>query len=122
MTAPAATLKLVEAPPAAARRTIAPAVPNVLALPVPKPKLPARMVRRIGRGLANAVPALIVVALLLLFWELASAGPKASLPPPSKIWTESKDLILQPFFVNGPQDIGLGWRVLTSPRQPDHCV
>jgi nitrate/nitrite transport system permease protein len=52
--------------------------------------------------------------LLLAFWEVACGGPKSALPPPSKIWTESRDLILQPFFVNGPQDIGLGWRVWTS--------
>jgi nitrate/nitrite transport system permease protein len=36
------------------------------------------------------------------------------LPSPSKIWTEAYDLIVDPFFVAGPQDIGLGWRVLTS--------
>ena len=32
----------------------------------------------------------------------------------SRIWAEAQDLILSPFFVFGPQDIGLGWRVLTS--------
>jgi len=42
------------------------------------------------------------------------AGPDSNLPPPSRIWSESKDLILHPFFVNGPQDIGLGWRLLVS--------
>ena len=30
------------------------------------------------------------------------------------IWAQAKDLITEPFFVAGPQDIGLGWRVLTS--------
>ncbi len=60
------------------------------------------------------VPPLLVVAAMMLVWELACSDPKASLPPPSKIWKESKDLILDPFFVNGPQDIGLGLRVLTS--------
>ncbi|MFX8090671.1 nitrate ABC transporter, permease protein, partial [Acinetobacter baumannii] len=28
--------------------------------------------------------------------------------------TDAHDLIVSPFFINGPQDIGLGWRVLTS--------
>ena len=32
----------------------------------------------------------------------------------SRIWQDAKDLIVDPFFVIGPQDIGLGWRVLTS--------
>ncbi|MDZ4843276.1 MAG: nitrate ABC transporter permease [Hyphomicrobium aestuarii] len=69
---------------------------------------------QIGSILASVLPSLVVVALLLAVWEIACASPKASLPAPSKIWLEAKDLIVAPFFVNGPQDIGLGWRVLTS--------
>jgi len=63
---------------------------------------------------ATIVPPLVVLAVLLLIWEIASSGPTASLPPPSKIWAEAGDLIRDPFFVAGSQDIGLGWRVLTS--------
>ncbi|TGQ76872.1 nitrate ABC transporter, permease protein, partial [Mesorhizobium sp. M2D.F.Ca.ET.206.01.1.1] len=29
-------------------------------------------------------------------------------------WNEAYDLIAHPFFDNGPQDIGLAWRVLIS--------
>jgi nitrate/nitrite transport system permease protein len=64
--------------------------------------------------LASVVPPLVVLLALLVVWELACSGPKAALPPPSKIWADARDLITQPFFVLGPQDIGLGWRVLTS--------
>jgi nitrate/nitrite transport system permease protein len=63
---------------------------------------------------ASVLPSLVVVALMLIVWEVACSSPKSSLPAPSKIWTEAKDLIVDPFFVAGPQDIGLGWRVLTS--------
>jgi nitrate/nitrite transport system permease protein len=70
--------------------------------------------KRIGDVLANVIPSLVVVALLLVVWEVACSSPKSSLPAPSKIWVEAKDLIVNPFFVAGPQDIGLGWRVLTS--------
>jgi nitrate/nitrite transport system permease protein len=63
---------------------------------------------------AGVIPPLIVLIALLLIWELACSSPKSSLPAPSRIWLESRELITQPFFVNGPQDIGLGWRVLTS--------
>lgn len=69
---------------------------------------------RTQHWLSLIVPPLIVVAIMLTVWELASSGPKSSLPSPSRIWTEAKDLIVDPFFVTGPQDIGLGWRVLTS--------
>jgi nitrate/nitrite transport system permease protein len=67
-----------------------------------------------GRWMSIVVPPLIVVATMLVVWEIACSGAKASLPPPSKIWVEARDLIVDPFFFNGPQDIGLGWRVLTS--------
>src|SRR5215475_13712404 len=40
--------------------------------------------------------------------------PGATLPAPTVIWKQAKELIVDPFFVAGPQDIGLGWRVLTS--------
>jgi nitrate/nitrite transport system permease protein len=83
-------------------------------LPVPHPPIVARALRAIGGFLAGALPSLLVLVVLLLIWELASSGPKSSLPSPSRIWTEAKDLIVDPFFVNGPQDIGLGLRVLTS--------
>ncbi len=68
----------------------------------------------IGNIAAAVLPSLIVVAVALLVWEIACASPKSSLPAPSKVWLDAKDLIVAPFFINGPQDIGLGWRVATS--------
>jgi nitrate/nitrite transport system permease protein len=62
----------------------------------------------------NLVPPLITVALILLFWQIAASGPQSSLPPPTKIWDEAKDLITEPFYWAGTQDIGLGWRILVS--------
>lgn len=62
----------------------------------------------------SIVPPLVVLLVLLAVWQVAFSGPGSSLPPPSEIWNESRDLILDPFFVNGTQDIGLGWRVIVS--------
>ncbi|AOO84428.1 nitrate ABC transporter permease [Bosea vaviloviae] len=64
--------------------------------------------------LVNILPPLITVTLILLVWQLTAHGPQSSLPPPTKIWAEAKDLITEPFFWNGSQDIGLGWRILVS--------
>jgi nitrate/nitrite transport system permease protein len=86
---------------------------NVVALPA-KAKAPSRTVKHLREAAMTVIPPLVVLALMLIAWELACAGPKSSLPAPSKIWTEARELITQPFFVNGSQDIGLGWRVLTS--------
>jgi nitrate/nitrite transport system permease protein len=86
----------------------------VLALPQKPRKRAARFLSAVGQFLSSVLPPLIVVVAMLVVWEIACANPKSSLPPPSKIWAESRDLILDPFFVNGPQDIGLGWRVMVS--------
>jgi nitrate/nitrite transport system permease protein len=67
------------------------------------------------QGFASVtVPPLIMLGLILLVWEIATAGPNASLPSPTRIWADARDLIVSPFFDFGPQDIGLGWRVLVS--------
>ena len=80
--------------------------------------LQARMSARLGlmlRSTAVAViPPLITLAILLMIWQIAFGRTGATLPPPTQVWSEAKDLILDPFFINGSQDIGLGWRVLTS--------
>ncbi len=60
------------------------------------------------------VPPLLTLGLIMLVWEILCSGAGATLPSPSQVWRDASDLILDPFFVNGSQDIGLGWRVLTS--------
>ncbi len=71
------------------------------------------------RGLAikvaqSVLPPIVVLAILLGLWQIAFSDPGSSLPPPSEVWAQSRDLIVSPFFENGDQDIGLGWRVLVS--------
>ncbi|NTF45078.1 nitrate ABC transporter permease [Rhizobium rhizogenes] len=97
--------------------------PNPAAPTVPNSQvvtLSARPVRRIDiRQIAFAilravVPPLVVLMIMLGVWQLLCEQPAASLPPPSVVWQESYDLIVNPFFNNGPQDIGLAWRVLVS--------
>ena len=88
---------------------------DVVTLAMPRKAVKPNRLRAMAHGLTVAVvPPVIVLALLLGFWELLCGGPGATLPPPSTIWQESYDLIVNPFFVNGSQDIGLGWRVLIS--------
>lgn len=62
----------------------------------------------------SVLPPLVVLAILLGLWQIAFSDPGSSLPPPSEVWAQSRDLIVNPFFENGDQDIGLGWRVLVS--------
>jgi nitrate/nitrite transport system permease protein len=74
----------------------------------------AKLLPTLGAIAAQLVPPLVTLGLTLAVWQILCMKPGATLPSPSKIWTEAYDLIVDPFFVAGPQDIGLGWRVLVS--------
>ncbi|MDZ4365970.1 MAG: nitrate ABC transporter permease [Afipia sp.] len=63
---------------------------------------------------ARVIPPFIMLVLIFGIWQILCMKPGATLPSPSRIWADAKDLIVDPFFVTGPQDIGLGWRVMTS--------
>ena len=88
---------------------------EVLRLPTAKPSFVTRKLVPMAKNwAANLVPPIVMISLLLIVWQILCSKTGATLPSPSKIWTEARDLIVDPFFVAGPQDIGLGWRVLTS--------
>jgi nitrate/nitrite transport system permease protein len=88
---------------------------EVLRLPMAKPSfVTAKLLPAAKEIAAQLLPPIIMIGLLLVVWQILCSKPGATLPSPSKIWTEAYDLIVDPFFVAGPQDIGLGWRVLTS--------
>jgi nitrate/nitrite transport system permease protein len=88
---------------------------EILRLNVAKPSfLQTRVLPALGTFAARTLPPLVMLVLILTVWQILCMKPGATLPAPSKIWTEAYDLIVDPFFVAGPQDIGLGWRVLTS--------
>jgi nitrate/nitrite transport system permease protein len=99
----------------ALKTTQAPAVPTakVMSLPpaAPRSKWPGK-IKDVLQTLV--LPPVAVIVTLLAIWQLALSGGGASLPSPLEIWQQSGDLILQPFYVTGGQDMGLGWRVLTS--------
>jgi nitrate/nitrite transport system permease protein len=86
---------------------------RVLALPV-APARPQRLAA-FGRFMAESVaPPMGVLVVLLAIWQVAFSGAGSGLPAPTDVWEQSRELITSPFFVYGTQDIGLGWRVLTS--------
>jgi nitrate/nitrite transport system permease protein len=86
----------------------------VVRLNVPAASFSSKLKPRLAAVAARVLPPLIMLVLILTVWQILCSRPGATLPSPSKIWTEARDLIVDPFFVAGPQDIGLGWRVLTS--------
>jgi nitrate/nitrite transport system permease protein len=67
------------------------------------------------RGLAaRVVPPLVVLAALLILWQLLCARPGAGLPTPSRVVSEAWDIIAHPFFDNGGTDKGLFWHLAAS--------
>jgi len=96
----------------------APAKPPAEILPMPTPKRPSRLVAKLGEAaletLGVVVPPLVTLGVILIVWETLAVNMPAGLPAPSMIWTDSRQLILHPFFDNGGVDKGLFWHALTS--------
>jgi len=95
--------------------------PQAAPVPAPIVRMPAQRASIMERvtpylhGFAiNVIPPVITLLALLLIWQLLCDRPGATLPAPTVVWNEAKDLILEPFFNLGSQDVGLGWRVLVS--------
>jgi nitrate/nitrite transport system permease protein len=85
-------------------------------VPFPKQKLvraPAMSIN-FEKLAAQIIPPVLVILILLLMWQVACSSPTARLPSPLRIYADSRDLILHPFFDNGGTDKGLGWHILAS--------
>jgi nitrate/nitrite transport system permease protein len=105
----------IEPTKAIPRPAAAPSRASVVALKLKRPPEQWTRILPALRAVATAaIPPLLVVALLLVIWQLAFSAPDSGLPTPMQVWTDASELILDPFFVYGSQDIGLGLRVLTS--------
>ena len=106
------TMPLVKTEPSVA---VSAATATVLRLSTPKPSfVKTRILPALATLATRTIPPLVMLALILAVWQVLCMKPGATLPAPSKIWSDARDLIVDPFFVAGPQDIGLGWRVLIS--------
>jgi nitrate/nitrite transport system permease protein len=76
--------------------------------------LRTRLLLVLGEIAARVVPPLVVLALVLLVWELLCGRPGASLPPPSGVLSSSWELITHPFYDRGGLDKGLFWHLSAS--------
>lgn len=69
---------------------------------------------RLRHAAALLVPPLLLVGVLVGLWEWAASGPAATLPPPSRVWADSHELVTNPFYDRGGLDKGLGLHLLAS--------
>ncbi|WP_245751718.1 nitrate ABC transporter permease [Marinospirillum celere] len=55
-----------------------------------------------------------MTSLLLLIWEMLSGSQGALLPAPSQVVSDTWELIVNPFYNYGGNDVGMGWQILAS--------
>jgi nitrate/nitrite transport system permease protein len=88
---------------------------KVLPLALPKRgTLKTRLQARLAASAVRIVPPALVVALLLLVWEVLCRKAGATLPPPSKVVSSTWELITDPFYDRGGLDKGLFWHLSAS--------
>ena len=97
--------------PASSSPTTAAPVVTMTPKQAPRSEKYVKMARETA---VRVVPPLVVLALLMLFWELVCRRTGSTLPPPSKVFKDTKELILDPFFDNGGIDKGLFWHLSAS--------
>lgn len=69
----------------------------------------------LARGfMTHVLPPLLIIGLLVLLWQVLGSRPGASLPAPSKVVQDTWELITQPFYDRGGNDVGIAWQLLAS--------
>ena len=75
---------------------------------------PSQIAPYLKAAAERVVPPLVVLAVLVLVWQILCSRPGAGLPPPTRVLTETWDLIVHPFYDNGGTDKGLFWHISAS--------
>jgi nitrate/nitrite transport system permease protein len=87
---------------------------NVVTMRPKRPALTSKILPALKDFTVRVVPPVIVIALFLLLWEWLCRRTGATLPPPSKVFKDTRDLIFDPFFDHGGIDKGLFWHLSAS--------
>lgn len=84
--------------------------PSPAPAPVPAP---AREPIDWNGWLLKVVPPLLGAALVVAIWAALTAR-STTFPTPAATWAAAVELFADPFYRNGPNDVGIGWNVLSS--------
>jgi nitrate/nitrite transport system permease protein len=93
---------------------LAPAAATVLTLAPKRNPWTSRALARVSAVAARVVPPIVVLALVLTIWEILCRKAGATLPPPSRVLSDTWELIVDPFFDRGGIDKGLFWHLSAS--------
>lgn len=92
-------------------------LPLKTAIPTPpevtKPASARRLRKIVHSGVKKAVPGLLGAIVLITLWQIAALS-SSGFPTPLKTWEAAKIIFAEPFYIAGPNDMGIGWNVLAS--------
>jgi len=77
-----------------------------------KPFVETAAFRQLKDSVGKVIPPIVIISILLLIWEIMCSGESARLPGPSKVITDTWELITNPFYNNGGSDVGMAWQIL----------
>lgn len=80
---------------------------------VTKEPLASKARGELKRVMQKIIPGLLGVMVVLVFWQIAADSSKG-FPTPLKTWEAAKVIFADPFYIDGPNDMGIGWNVLAS--------
>lgn len=87
---------------------------TIFALEPRRAAFASRLKARANTIAVRVVPPAVVIAILLIVWEMSCRKAGATLPPPSKVIKDTWELIVDPFFDRGGIDKGLFWHLSAS--------
>lgn len=64
-------------------------------------------------ALSKLIPPILGLGLMIAIWAMLSAKTP-ELPGPIATWHSAVTLFADPFYENGPNDVGIGWNLLNS--------
>ncbi len=84
------------------------------AAPLVAKRAPVNRLRSMLQGfITAAIPGLLGAVVLIALWQVAALNSKG-FPTPLQTWEAAKTLFAEPFYIDGPNDMGIGWNVLAS--------
>ena len=87
---------------------------TILPLQIKPSPLAGRALAKLRMVAERLIPPVVVLALALIVWEILCGGAGATLPPPSRVLSETWELIVDPFYDRGGIDKGLFWHMSAS--------
>jgi nitrate/nitrite transport system permease protein len=67
-----------------------------------------------NRKTRKIIAPLIAISVILVIWQLLTLSPDANLPSPTKVISQTWELIIDPFFDKGATNKGLFWQIWAS--------